>query len=89
MRNPIGDARRASTVQCNQLTNAKIEQVIQETAAALKEVLQYVEFLAQGRVFPHAPLARNHMIESHHKIIANLEKDMEDLLAARAKRQLA
>jgi hypothetical protein len=29
------------------------------------------------------------MIESHHKIIANLEKDMEDLLAARAKRQLA
>jgi len=27
-------------VQCNQLTNAKIEQVIQETAAALKEVLQ-------------------------------------------------
>jgi hypothetical protein len=29
------------------------------------------------------------MIESHRKIIANLEKDMEDLLAARAKRQLA
>jgi site-specific recombinase XerD len=83
MRNPIG---RASTVQCNQLTNAKIEQVIQETAVALKEVRQYVEFLAQGRVFPHDPLARNQMIESHHKIIANLEKDIEDLLDARASR---
>ena len=47
IRDPIGDARRTSTVQCDQLTNAKIEQVIQETAAALKAVRQYVEFLAQ------------------------------------------
>jgi hypothetical protein len=29
------------------------------------------------------------MIESHHKITAGLEQDMEDLLAARAKRQSA
>jgi hypothetical protein len=29
------------------------------------------------------------MIESHNKIIAGLEQDMEDLLAARAKRQPA
>ena len=29
------------------------------------------------------------MIESHHKMIAKLEQDMEDLLAARAKRQPA
>ena len=76
-------------MQCDQLSNAKIEQLIQETAAALKAERQHVEFVAQGRVFAHDPLARNHMIESHHKIIANLEKDMEDLLAARAKRQLA
>jgi hypothetical protein len=27
------------------------------------------------------------MIESHQKIIANLDRDMQDLLAARAKRQ--
>jgi hypothetical protein len=70
-------------MQCDQLTNTKIEQFIQETAAALKEIRQYVEFLAQGRVFPHAPLARNQMIEGHHKIIAKMEKDMEDLMAAR------
>jgi hypothetical protein len=66
----------------------EIEQKIHETAAGLNEERQYLE-LAQRRGLPHDPLARNQMIESHHKIIANLEKDMEDLLAARAKRQLA
>jgi hypothetical protein len=76
-------------VQCDRLTNAEIEQGIQLTAAALKAERQYVAFLAQGRDFPPDPLVRNHMIESHQKIIANLEKDMEDLLAVRAKRQLA
>jgi hypothetical protein len=74
-------------VQCDQLTDAEIEQGIQQTAAALKAERQYVEFLAHGRGFPPDPLVRNQMIESHHKIIAKLEQDMKDLLAARAKRQ--
>ena len=76
-------------MQCDQLADAQIEQGIQETAAALKAERQYVALLAQGHGFPPDPLARNQMIESHHKIIARLEQDMKDLLAARAKRQPA
>jgi hypothetical protein len=72
-------------VQCERLTDSEIEESIQKTAAALNAVRQHVGFLAQGRVFPHDPSARNQMMESHHKAIENLEKDMEDLLAARAK----
>jgi hypothetical protein len=73
-------------VQCD-LTPAEIEQGIQHTAAALKAERQYVALLASGRGFPPDPLARNQMIESHHKVIARLELDMKDLLAARATRQ--
>ena len=69
-------------MQCDRLTDAQIEQGIQEAAAALKAERQYV---APGRGFPPDPLARNQMIESHHEIIARLEQDMKDLLAARAK----
>jgi hypothetical protein len=76
-------------VQTDHLTNAEIEHAIQETAAALIAKRQHVEFLAQGRVSPEDPLVRNQMIESHDKAIAKLEQDMEDLLAARAKRQPA
>jgi hypothetical protein len=76
-------------VQTDHLTNAEIEHAIQETAAALIAKRQDVEFLAQGRVSPEDPLVRNQMIESHDKAIAKLEQDMEDLLAARAKRQPA
>ena len=76
-------------MQTDHLTNAEIEQGIQETAAALIAKRQHVEFLAQGRVPPEDPLVRNQMIESHDKAIAKLEQDMEDLLAARAKRQPA
>jgi predicted outer membrane protein len=76
-------------VQTDHLTDAEIEQGIQETAAALKAERQHVELLAQGRGFPDDPLARNQMIESHQKIIANLDRDMQDLLAGRAKRQPA
>jgi hypothetical protein len=75
-------------VKCDQLTHAEVEQKIQETAAGLKEERQYVG-LAQARGLPHDPLTQKQVIESHQKIIANLEKEMEDLLAARAKRQLA
>jgi hypothetical protein len=66
----------------------EIEQMIHETAAGLNEERQYLE-LAQRHGLPNERWARNQMIESHRKIIANLEKEMEDLLAARAKRQLA
>jgi hypothetical protein len=76
-------------VQCDQLTDVEIEQGIQETPAALIAERQYDAFLAHGRGFPHDPLVRDQMIESHHKIIARLEQDMKDLLAARAKRQPA
>ena len=76
-------------MQCEELTEVEIEQGIQETAAALIAERQYVGFLGQGRGFPPDPLVRNQMIESHHKITAGLEQDMEDLLAARAKRQSA
>ena len=76
-------------MQCDQLTDVEIEQGIQVTAAALKAERQYVALLAPGRGFHHDPLVRNQMIESHHKITAGLEQGMEDLLAARAKRQPA
>ena len=76
-------------MQTGHLTDAEIEQVIQETAAALKAERQHVGLLAQGRGSPEDPLVRNQMIKSHHKMIAELEQDMEDLLAARAKRQPA
>jgi hypothetical protein len=65
-------------VQCDQLTDAEIEQFIQHTAAALKR--QYVALLGHGRGFPPDTLARNQMIESHDKIITRLEQDMKDLL---------
>ena len=69
-------------MQCDQLTDAEIEQKIHETAAALKEERQYID-LAQARGLPYDPMTQNQVIESHQKIIANLEKDMEDLMAAR------
>ena len=76
-------------MQTDHLTDAEIELAIRETAVALKEERQHVKLLAQGRGFPPDPLARDQMIESHQKIIANLDRDMQDLLAARAKRQPA
>jgi hypothetical protein len=76
-------------VQCDQLTDAEIEQFIQHTAAALKAERQYVALLGHGRGFPPDTLARNQMIESHDKIITRLEQDMKDLLAARVERQPA
>lgn len=75
-------------MQCDHLTDSEIEQKIQETAAALTEGRQYVD-LAQARGLPYDPLTQNQVIESHQKIIANLENDMKDLLAARTKRRLA
>ena len=76
-------------MQCDQLTDAEIEQFIQHTAAALKAERQYVALLGHGRGFPPDTLARNQMIESHDKSIMRLEQDMKDLLAARAERQPA
>ena len=75
-------------MQCDHLTDAEIEQKLQETAAGLKEARQYLD-LAQFRGLPYDPLTQNQVIESHQKIIAKLEQDMKDLLAARAKRKLA
>jgi hypothetical protein len=51
--------------------------MIHETAAGLNEERQYLE-LAQRHGLPNERWARNQMIESHRKIIANLEKDMEE-----------
>jgi hypothetical protein len=79
---------KASAVQCDHLTDAEIEQKLQETAAGLKEARQYLD-LAQFRGLPHDPLTQNQVIESHKKLIAMLEQDMKDLLAGRAKRKLA
>jgi hypothetical protein len=39
-------------VQCDQLTEAEIEQGIQQTAAALKAEHQYFEFSLTAVVFP-------------------------------------
>jgi hypothetical protein len=74
-------------VRCDHLTESQIEQKIQETADGLKAERQYVD-LAQSRGLPYDPMTQNQVIESHQKIIANLENDMEDLLAARAKHKL-
>jgi hypothetical protein len=75
----------ASAVQTDHLTDAEIEQKLQETGAGLKEERQYLD-LAQRRGLPHDPLTQKQVVEDHQKIIANLEKDMEDLLAARARK---
>ena len=68
------------------LTDAEIEKGIHETDAVLKAERKYVEYLAEGKGLPDDPLARSQTIETHHKIIAKLEKDIEDLFAARTKR---
>jgi hypothetical protein len=74
-------------VQCAHLTESEIELKIQETATGLKQEREYVD-LAGARGLPYDPMTQNQVIESHQMIIANLEKDMADLLAARAKRKL-
>lgn len=70
--------------QFDQLTDTEIEKRLQEVGSARGAARQSVENLAQGNEFPRDPLARSQVIESHRKIIAVLEKDMENLLAARA-----
>ena len=74
-------------MQCDRLTDAEIDQGIQHRAAALKAERQYVALLAPGRGFPHDPLTPNQMIEGHQGIVARLEQDMKDLIAARSMNQ--
>jgi hypothetical protein len=71
--------------QFSHLTDAEIEKRLQEVGSALRAERQYVDNLVQGNGRPRDPLARSQAIETHRKAIAVLEKDMEDLLAARAK----